>query len=287
MNLIVSESDPTATLDSHHESDAAMFKFLTITQRRGFTLDRAAGGDRDHRHPDRSAAAGGAERRGRRPAGLSARTISSNSAWPPPIIMTSIGICRPASATIRPPVTACLAPAFSTCCRISSKATSIDRSLGSVPFPPPDGPTMVHYPGNNNVYSQPVPIFLCPSDPSVESGRRRDGRWDYLGASCYAGNALVSAQYDLTVSPPTSNPQGKVRIPADFADGTSNTILHAEKYARCTNTDMAPPFRDGGNAWAFCTSAVFPWLPPPMSFPGKALLPGFAIPALASRGAPM
>ena len=86
--------------------------------------------------------------------------------------------------------------------------------------------------------------------------------------------------------PPVSNPQGKVRIPADFADGTSNTILHAEKYARCTNTDMAPPFRDGGNAWAFCTSAVFPWQPPPMNFPGKALLPGFAIPALASRGAP-
>ena len=35
-----------------------------------------------------------------------------------------------------------------------------DRSLGSVPFPPPVGPTMVHYPGNNNVYSQPVPVFF-------------------------------------------------------------------------------------------------------------------------------
>src|SRR5829696_4427928 len=37
-------------------------------------------------------------------------------------------------------------------------------ALGSVTFPPPDGPTAVYYPGNNKVYSQPVPIFLCPSD---------------------------------------------------------------------------------------------------------------------------
>lgn len=161
-----------------------------------------------------------------------------------------------------------------------------DRSLGSVPFPLPVGPTMVHYPGNNRVYSQPVSVFLCPSDPSVEPGGVVTVDGNTWGVSCYASNALTSAEYDLTVSPPTSDPQGRIRISADFADGTSHTILHAEKYARCTNTDMAPPFRDGGNAWAFATSAVFPWLPPPMSFPGKALLPGFAIPALASRGAP-
>src|SRR5215831_12276906 len=40
-------------------------------------------------------------------------------------------------------------------------------SFGSVPFPPPDGPTPVLYPGNNSVYSRPVAVFLCPSDPSV------------------------------------------------------------------------------------------------------------------------
>ena len=161
-----------------------------------------------------------------------------------------------------------------------------DRSSGSMTFPPPGGPITVHYPGNNNVYSQPVPTFLCPSDPSVEPGGVVTVDGTAWGASCYASSALVSAEYDLTTDPPVSTPQGKVRIPADFTDGTSNTILHAEKYARCTNTDMAPPFRDGGNAWAFATSAVFPWLPPPMNFPGKALLPGFAIPALASRGVP-
>jgi prepilin-type N-terminal cleavage/methylation domain-containing protein len=164
--------------------------------------------------------------------------------------------------------------------------TLFDRSLDSVPFPPPVGPLTVHYPGNNKVYSQPVPTFLCPSDPSVEPGGVVTADGVTWGASCYASNALTSAKYDLNASPPTSDPQGKARIPNDFADGTSHTILHAEKLARCTNTDMAPPFRDGGNAWASSTSAVFPWQPPPMAFPGKALLPGFAIPALASRGAP-
>ena len=133
-----------------------------------------------------------------------------------------------------------------------------DRSLGSVPFPPPVGPTMVHYPGNNNVYSQPVPAFLCPSDPSVEPGGVVTVDGITWGASCYASSALVSAEYDLTTDPPVSNPQGKVRIPADFTDGTSKTILHAEKYARCTNTDMAPPFRDGGNAWAFARPPCSP-----------------------------
>src|SRR5262245_50151529 len=29
-------------------------------------------------------------------------------------------------------------------------------ALGSVPFPAPDGPTTVYYPGNNKIYSQPV-----------------------------------------------------------------------------------------------------------------------------------
>jgi Protein of unknown function (DUF1559) len=84
----------------------------------------------------------------------------------------------------------------------------------------------------------------------------------------------------------SNGPQGKTRIVADILDGTSNTILHAEKYARCSNTTMASPFRDGGTAWAYCTALVFPWQPPPMNLPGKAFQPGFAIQALANLGAP-
>src|SRR6266536_3408747 len=32
------------------------------------------------------------------------------------------------------------------------------------------GPITIYCPINNNVYSQPVSVFLCPSDPSVVSG---------------------------------------------------------------------------------------------------------------------
>src|SRR6185295_1563801 len=42
----------------------------------------------------------------------------------------------------------------------------------------------------------------------------------------------------------------------------------------------------GGAAWAYTTTPVFPWQPPPMTLPGKAFQPGFAIAALVARGAP-
>ena len=160
------------------------------------------------------------------------------------------------------------------------------EAYGTVVFPAPDGPRSVHYPGNSNVYSRVVRTFLCPSDPSVESDGVVTIEGYVFGQACYAPNALVSATTDFSRSPPVSNPQAKCKL-TDAADGTSNTILHAEKYARCANTTMAPPFRDGGTAWAYCTSPLlFPWLGPPMVLPGKAFQPGFAIAGLAARGAP-
>ena len=159
-------------------------------------------------------------------------------------------------------------------------------ALGSVPFPPPDGPTLMYYPGNNNVYSQSVPVFLCPSDPSVGPDGCVTIAGVSFGASCYAFNALVVAQNDITTMPFKTNPQGKTRIPADIPDGTSNTILQAEKYARCTNTTLPPQFRDGGNAWAYGGANPFPWLPPPMGPPFKMFGPGFCVPGLANQGAP-
>src|SRR5438552_15643721 len=76
-------------------------------------------------------------------------------------------------------------------------------------------------------------------------------------------------------------PQGKARIDTDIPDGTSNTILHAEKYARCTNTTMAPKFQDGGTAWAY-SGAPFAFQPPPMSPPRAGFVPAFAIRSFAA-----
>jgi prepilin-type N-terminal cleavage/methylation domain-containing protein len=159
-------------------------------------------------------------------------------------------------------------------------------ALGVVPLPPPDGPTPVYYPGNNKVYSQPVPTFLCPSDPSVGPDGVVSVAGVSFGASCYGFNALVVAQNDITTTPFKTNAQGKTRVPADIPDGTSNTILQAEKYARCSTTTGPPQFRDGGSAWAYGGAGAFPWLPPPMAPPVKMFGPGFCIPAFANQGAP-
>jgi len=159
-------------------------------------------------------------------------------------------------------------------------------ALGIVPFPSPDGPTAVYYPGNKKVYSQPVRIFLCPSDPGVDPGGVVSVAGVSFGASCYGSNALVVGENDITTVPFKTNPQGKTCIPAGIPDGTSNTILHAEKYARCTSTTLPPQFRDGGSAWAYSTIGAFDWQPPPMAPPVKAFPPGFCIPAFANQGAP-
>ena len=158
------------------------------------------------------------------------------------------------------------------------------KSLGIVPFPPPGGPTLAHYPGNNGVQSTVVKLYVCPSDQSALPRLEIIEGYQFA-VSCYAPNALVNTQTDLTQTPIVTSPQGRVRL-AEITDGTSNTILNAEKYARCSNTDpaMPPAFQDGGTAWGYTTAFVFPWQPAPMVLPGKAFGPGFCIPGFANLG---
>jgi prepilin-type N-terminal cleavage/methylation domain-containing protein len=158
-----------------------------------------------------------------------------------------------------------------------------DQSLGSVTLP--TGTTSIHFGGNNNVCAQKVAVYLCPSDPSADSGGQVTINGALFGQASYAPSALISAKTNLNASPPTTDPQGKIRM-ADLTDGTTNTILHAEKYARCSTPSLPAAVGDGGTAWAFSTSPLFPWQPAPMNLPPRAYMPGFAIAALVARGAP-
>jgi prepilin-type N-terminal cleavage/methylation domain-containing protein len=159
-----------------------------------------------------------------------------------------------------------------------------DDALGLLDLPAPDGPTMVRYPGNNSVYSRTVAVFLCPSDSSVGPGGKVSIRGVPFGAMSYAINSMLSGAR-ATQQGRAPGPQGKTCL-SDIPDGLSNTILYAEKYARCSNKTMVPAFQSGGSAWAYCTSPAFPWLPPPMDLPMQGFQPGFAIAALANFGAP-
>jgi prepilin-type N-terminal cleavage/methylation domain-containing protein len=78
-----------------------------------------------------------------------------------------------------------------------------------------------------------VPLFLCPADPSVPSGGD-NFRLDNFASCCYAANVLV---FDLKA------PRG-----IDLAcgnNGTSNTVILAERYKNCKNI--------GQPAWAWNT----------------------------------
>lgn len=138
-----------------------------------------------------------------------------------------------------------------------------ERASGPVQLP--TGPVTIHFPGNNNVYSQPVAVFLCPSEHSAPGGVVTVEGFSF-GASCYAANSQVCGNR----SP--GGPQGRTRL-AEITDGLSNTILYAEKYARCTSTSMP---LDGGTLWAYCASKDLD-LPPPMDRPIKPFHAGFAI----------
>jgi prepilin-type N-terminal cleavage/methylation domain-containing protein len=92
--------------------------------------------------------------------------------------------------------------------------------------------------GNNTFLRQTrIPVYQCPSDPSL--GFCID--W-CDGDASYAGNFLVFGGVAHVNS--KTNWDGSARIPSTFSDGTSNTIVTAEKYARCDGSGSP-----GGTWW--------------------------------------
>jgi len=112
-------------------------------------------------------------------------------------------------------------------------------------------------PWSNSPYNLPVKSFDCPSDPSLPAsgtGPGNTGAWDEfgdLGLTSYACNGQVFCKVD--VNGVTTDWQGTSRIPADFPDGQSTTIMFTEKFARCGTPAQLPGCATGtlnnANIW--------------------------------------
>jgi len=82
-----------------------------------------------------------------------------------------------------------------------------------------------------------IPVFLSPTDESAPPGNRYKG---WLATTSYAGNWMVFGNTD----------GGTASIPRTFRDGTSNTIVFAERYQMCNGTPCA---------WGY--SSLYTWAP--------------------------
>jgi prepilin-type N-terminal cleavage/methylation domain-containing protein len=120
--------------------------------------------------------------------------------------------------------------------------------------PPPPFPTPV-YKSSYVVWTKLIKLYICPADPTTSATgmlTQPPASQPALAAGCYAANDLV---FGAVANNPTSvaaSYQGVARIPASFPDGTSQTILFAEKYASCGK---------GGSGWGEWDINYLAWFP--------------------------
>lgn len=89
----------------------------------------------------------------------------------------------------------------------------------------------------NATYSMIIPIFLNPSDKSAPPDNRYKG---WLATMSYSANWMVLGNTD----------GGTAAIPRSFPDGTSNTMVYAERYQMCR-----------GNPCGWGYSSLYTWAP--------------------------
>lgn len=166
-------------------------------------------------------------------------------------------------------------------------------SLGAV-TPVPSGYTnggSYYFPANNDVYTRNIDSLICPSNPSGKPQPLTAGGKPW-GVSCFAYNSLVFTRENAITYAATPaqkagmnynsiDPQGGTKL-INITDGTSNTIIMAERYPVChmTAANSAAWFLGvgnvGGSYWSYC---AYPGasLPTPMAAVSVPALPGTTV----------
>jgi len=114
-------------------------------------------------------------------------------------------------------------------------------------------------PGGGLVSSTPIPTYLCPSDATHAAGMAQttNGGAQNWAVGSYAAN------YNVFGNPPaatvTGRLEGSARLPSSIPDGTSKTVMLAERYGTCGSTGSQDDARaslwsDANDRWrpVFC-----------------------------------
>ncbi len=88
--------------------------------------------------------------------------------------------------------------------------------------------------GSSRLRQTPIQTYKCPSDPTLSTNVATDwlpgdasygGNWQVFGKQAFTATSTVIADWD-----------GVGKIPGTFSDGTSNTVVFAEKLSYCPGT---------------------------------------------------